>query len=81
MPRLKKIKRTSDVDYSTGPAYSATSMSRQAADTKYDRIGGNASGLDSKLVLNPDGTYTRKSVDSSPAEMTKGKNEGLQERR
>ena len=73
MPRLKKIKRTSDVDYSTGPAYSATSMSRQAADTKYDRIGGNASGLDSKLVLNPDGTYTRKSVDSSPAEMTKGK--------
>ena len=36
-------------------------------------MGGNVSGLDSRLVMNPDGSYTRKSVDSSPAEITKGK--------
>ena len=67
-----KVKRQSNVDYSTGPAFSATSASRQTADKMYDRSGGNDSGLKSKLVMNADGTYTRKSVDSSPAIMKKG---------
>lgn len=60
------------MDYSTGPAFSATSMSRSVADKMYDHSGGNQSGLDSKLFMNADGTYTRKSVDSSPAIMKKG---------
>ena len=72
MPKVKKIKTKSKVDYSTGPAFSATSTSRQTADRMYNRSGGDDSGLKSKIVENPDGSYTRSSVDSSPANMAKG---------
>ena len=73
MPKKKfKIKRQSNLEYSTGPAFSATSKSRQVADRMYERSGGDASGLQSKLFQNADGSYTRKSVDSSPAMMKKG---------
>ena len=73
MPKKKfKIKRQSNVDYSTGPAFSATSTSPQTADRMYNRSGGDDSGLKSKLFQNADGSYTRKSVDSSPAMMKKG---------
>lgn len=67
-----KIKRASNIDFSTGPAFSGTSTSRSVADKMYDRSGGNDSGLKSKLFVNSDGSYTRKSVDSSPAMMKKG---------
>lgn len=67
MPKLKKIKRKSNVDYSTGPAFSAKSKSRQVADKMYDAKGGNKSGLKSKLTKDSEGNYIRKSVDSSPA--------------
>jgi hypothetical protein len=74
MPKVKKkkIKRQSDVDYSTGPAFSAKSKSRQSADRMYDSQGGNKSGLKSKLVMDSEGNYIRKSVDSSPASMKRG---------
>ena len=67
MPKVKKIKRQSNVDYSTGPAFSAKSKSRQAVDKMYDAKGGTKSGLKSKLVMDSEGNYIRKSVDSSPA--------------
>ena len=67
MPKVKKIKRTSNVDYSTGPAFSAKSKSRQVADKMYDAKGGNKSGLKSKLTMDSEGNYIRRSVDSSPA--------------
>ena len=67
MPKVKKIKRQSNVDYSTGPAFSAKSKSRQATDKMYDAKGGNKSGLKSKLTMDSDGNYIRRSVDSSPA--------------
>ena len=72
MPKVKKIKRTSNVDYSTGPAFSAKSKSRQAVDKMYDAKGGNKSGLKSKLTMDSEGNYVRRSVDSSPASMAKG---------
>ena len=68
----KKFKvKKSKINYDTGPAYSATSKSRSIADKKYN-FKASGSGLDSKLYQNPDGSYTRKSVDSSPAEYKKG---------
>lgn len=72
MPKVKKIKRQSNVDYSTGPAFSSKSKSRQVADKMYDDKGGNKSGLKSKLTIDSEGNYIRKSVDSSPANMAKG---------
>ena len=38
----------------------------------YELSGGDDSGLESKLFQNADGSYTRKSVDSSPSMMKKG---------
>jgi|TARA_Y100000289_G_scaffold2500_1_gene2392 hypothetical protein len=67
----KKGKKRNTINYDIGPAYSATSKSRSVADKKYHHIA-SGSGLDSKLYQNPDGSYTRKSVDSSPAEYKKG---------
>lgn len=72
MPRVKKIKRQSNVDYSTGPAFYAKSKSRQAVDKMYDAKGGNQSGLKSKLTMDSEGNYIRRSIDSSPADMSKG---------
>ena len=72
MPKVKKIKRQSNVDYSTGPAFYAKSKSRQAVDKMYDAQGGNQSGLKSKLTMDSEGNYIRRSVDSSPANMAKG---------
>lgn len=62
----------SKVDYSTGPAFSAKSKSRQVADKIYASKGGNESGLKSKLTMDSEGNYIRRSVDSSPASMAKG---------
>ena len=67
MPKLKKIKRKSKVDFSTGPAFSAKSKSRQAVDKMYAAKGGSKSGLKSKLMQDSEGNYIRRSVDSSPA--------------
>jgi|DEB0MinimDraft_6_1074348.scaffolds.fasta_scaffold00081_6 hypothetical protein len=72
MPKVKKIKRQSNVDYSTGPAFYAKSKSRQAVDKMYDAKGGNQSGLKSKLTMDSEGNYIRRSIDSSPADMSKG---------
>ena len=72
MPKVKKIKRVSKVDYSTGPAFSAKSKSRQVADKIYASKGGNESDLKSKLTMDSEGNYIRRSVDSSPASMAKG---------
>ena len=69
--KVKKGKKRNTINYDIGPAYSATSKSRSVADKKYHHIA-SGSGLDSKLYQNPDGSYTRKSVDSSPAEYKKG---------
>lgn len=73
MPKVKKIKPQSSVDFSSGPAYESKSTSRQVADRKYDAIGGFNSGLDSKLTMDADGNYVRRSVDSSPAYKNGGK--------
>lgn len=70
--KVKKIKRQSNVDYSTGPAFYAKSKSRQAVDKMYDAKGGNQSGLKSKLTMDSEGNYIRRSIDSSPADMSKG---------
>ena len=60
----KKGKKS--INYDIGPAYSATSVDRTLADKMYfNKAFG--SGLESKLIQNADGSYTRKSVDSSPA--------------
>lgn len=72
MPKVKKIKRKSNVDYSTGPAYEAKSKSRQAVDKMYDAKGGNKSGLKSKLTMDSEGNYIRRSVDSTPAKAERG---------
>lgn len=72
MKAKKKIKRQSNVDYSTGPAFHAKSKSRQAVDKMYDAKGGNQSGLESKLTMDSEGNYIRRSIDSSPADMSKG---------
>jgi hypothetical protein len=69
--KKKGGKRGKSINYDTGPAYSATSKSRSIADKKYYSKAGR-SGLDSKLYQNTDGSYTRKSIDSSPAEYGKG---------
>ena len=68
--KKRKVKRSKPINYDIGPAYSATSKSRSVADKKYHHKA-SGSGLDSKLYQNPDGSYTRKSVDSSPAEYKK----------
>ena len=69
--KKKGSKRAKPINYDTGPAYSATSNSRSVADKKYNAKAAG-SGLKSKLFRNPDGSYTRKSVDSSPAEYKGG---------
>tara|TARA_E500000318_G_scaffold107082_1_gene115882 strand:- start:2089 stop:2478 length:390 start_codon:yes stop_codon:yes gene_type:complete len=69
--KRKKTKKSKPINYDIGPAYSATSKSRSVTDKKYHHKA-SGSGLDSKLYQNPDGSYTRKSVDSSPAEYNKG---------
>ena len=71
--KKKEILPQSKVDYSTGPAYEAKSKSRQVVDKMYDAKGGNKSGLESKLTMDADGNYIRKSVDSSPAYSKGGK--------
>lgn len=69
--KKKGGKRGKSINYDTGPAYSATSKSRSIADKKYNAKA-EGSGLGSKLYQNADGSYTRKSIDSSPAEYSKG---------
>ncbi len=73
MKPKKKIKVQSKVDYSTGPAYQGKSKSRQVADKKYAAAGGDESGLKSKLTMDSEGNYIRRSVDSSPAYKKGGK--------
>ena len=65
--RVKSIKSKMKGENMNMPAFSAKSKSRQAADKMYDAKGGNKSGLKSKLVMDSEGNYIRRSVDSSPA--------------
>ena len=75
--RKKKVKTIDpqvDPRIFTNDPYSASSTSRSVADKKYHSGSGKVEGLDSKLMLNSDGTYTRTQIESSPAFVKRKKN-------